>query len=180
MRARLSACAPVPSASTPVEPSTMRPAPDVLPMTSGTPQASRSLGRTANALLFSPGSDNAASRCDKRHARAPLRWRARRATSCVCIGCDGFGRLRESALSAGPPNDPGSPDRGRGRRHRREAAAPDPGQWTLRTYGAGQETAGASDTSGVFGFCAPHSMPMWPVCGACAGGPTDLPAAKLG
>ena len=32
--------------------------------------------------------------------------------------------------SAGPPNDPGSPDRGRGRRHRREAAAPDPGQWT--------------------------------------------------
>jgi hypothetical protein len=34
----------------------------------------------------------------QRHARAPLRWRARRATSWVCIGCDGFGRLRESAL----------------------------------------------------------------------------------
>jgi hypothetical protein len=48
------------------------------------------------------------------------------------------------------------------------------------TYGAGQETAGASDTSGVFGFCAPHSMPMWPVCGAVAGGPTDLPAASFG
>jgi hypothetical protein len=28
----------------------------------------------------------------------PVRWRARRATSCVCIGSDGFGRLRESAL----------------------------------------------------------------------------------
>ena len=48
------------------------------------------------------------------------------------------------------------------------------------TYGAGQETAGASDTSGVFGFIAPHSMPMWPVCGACAGGPTALPAASFG
>jgi hypothetical protein len=37
---------------------------------------------------------------------------------------------RGERASAGPPNDPGSPERGRGRRHRREAAAPDPGQWT--------------------------------------------------
>ena len=40
-----------------------------------------------------------------------------------------IGRVRPTQrerASAGPPNDPGSPDRGRGRRHRREAAAPDP------------------------------------------------------
>jgi hypothetical protein len=73
-----------------------------------------------------------------------LRWRARHATSCVCIGCDGFARLSESALSAGRPKDPGSPDRDRGRRHRREAAAPDPAnrRWNLpgrRALNSGSE-----------------------------------------
>jgi hypothetical protein len=104
-----------------------------------------------------------------------LRGRARRATSCVCIGCDGFGRLRESALRRVLLTIRGHVNRGRGRRHRREAAAPDPVNGRREPTGPGRKLPGRATRAGCSG-----SVPRTPCpCGLSAvhapvGQQTDL------
>jgi hypothetical protein len=66
--------------------------------------------------------------------------------------------------SAGPPNDPGSPDRGRGGRHRPEEAGPDPGQWTPEPTEPGRKPQEPATRAGCSG-----SVPRTPCpCGLSA------------